>query len=136
MNIANGLSKRVITKLSERNFRVTAARRTIIETLAKQVRPISIQQLVELVAADEASVYRTVSLLVAENLAEEVPVRGGRSQYALTHHHHHHVVCRSCQKVAHVDCTEIPRTPIIKDFSTIDEHEVTYYGLCKTCAIR
>ena len=50
---------------------------------------------------------------------------------------HHHVVCRSCGAVADVDCAvgEAPCliAPDDQGFS-IDEAEVTYWGLCPGCS--
>jgi Fur family ferric uptake transcriptional regulator len=49
---------------------------------------------------------------------------------------HHHLVCRSCGAIADVDCA-VGETPCLtashdQGFS-IDEAEVTYWGVCPEC---
>lgn len=127
-------SKDVLETLSERGYRVTKARERIIAVLEEEHTPLSIKALAAQVSADEASVYRTVKLLVEEGLAEEIPVIQGKSQYALAHGHHHHVVCTECGLIAHVPCQSIPELDHVpENFAVINCHEVTYYGVCKNC---
>ena len=50
---------------------------------------------------------------------------------------HHHLVCRSCGTVVDVDCAvgEVPCLTAADDQGfVIDEAEVTYWGLCPSCA--
>jgi Fur family ferric uptake transcriptional regulator len=50
---------------------------------------------------------------------------------------HHHVVCRSCGAIADVDCA-VGSAPCLTASDnhgfTIDEAEVTYWGLCPDCS--
>lgn len=127
-------SDELLHALAENGYRVTSARRNIVEAVVKSTTPVTIQELAQLVSADTASVYRTVSLLTERGLLEEIKVRGGRSRYATARHHHHHVVCRGCGVIAHTDCDQSLSAPKnIPGFAQIDEHEVTFYGLCQTC---
>ena len=52
---------------------------------------------------------------------------------------HHHVVCRSCGVIADVDCA-VGHRPCLEASDdhgfVIDETEVTYWGLCPSCASR
>lgn len=123
----------LIEALVERGYRVTTARRQLCEALISQKDPVTIQTLVKLVDADEASVYRTVHVLKKEGLLEEISVHNDVSRYSTAIHHHHHVVCRNCHTIAHVPCTG--RIPSIShpDFDHVDNHEVTYYGVCVQC---
>lgn len=123
----------LLRKLSDRGYRLTAARRRIVAALNKSTSPISIKMLAKKVAADEASVYRTIRLLVDEGLAEEIVLTQGKAQYAVAHGHHHHVVCEACGRVEHVPCGgDVPAKPSPL-FALIQRHEVTYYGVCNAC---
>jgi len=126
-------SEAIIKKLSERGHRITEARKGVINLLAQSHVALTIQALAKRAAADEASVYRTMHLLLAEGLVEEIQVRGQRSRFALVGQHHHHAVCRGCGTVAHIPCAEAIRPPQIAGFAELDEHEVTFYGLCNAC---
>lgn len=127
-------SKEALKELSKRGYRITKARERIIAVLADEHSPLSIQALTAKVSVDEASVYRTVKLLLDEGLVEEIPVMQGRPQYALAHGHHHHVVCTECGLIEHVPCQSVPELkPVPENFAAIKCHEVTYYGVCKNC---
>lgn len=126
-------SEAIIQKLSERGHRITKARQDIISQLATSHGALTIQALAKRASADEASVYRTVHLLLVEGLVEEIQIRGQRSRFALVGQHHHHAVCRGCGTVAHVPCAEAIKPPQIAGFAKLDEHEVTFYGLCNVC---
>lgn len=127
-------SEAIIETLSARGHRITEARKGVINLLAESHTALTIQALAERAAADEASVYRTMHLLLAEGLVEEIQIRGQRSRFALVGPHHHHAICRSCGTVAHVPCAEVVKLPKVASFHSLDEHEVTFYGLCNACS--
>lgn len=121
--------------LSERGYRITAARRELARTLAAARSPLTIQELANRTASDEASAYRFVRTLADEDLLEEIVVRGERPRYALRTHHHHHVVCTGCGFIAHVPCGTEPTPPrTVRGFTAITDHDVTFYGQCAKCA--
>lgn len=128
-------SNAILEVLRERGHRVTKAREHIIDVLARQRQPQTTQELAQAVAADEASVYRTMQLLRGAGLLEEIHVAGERPKFSLAHGHHHHIVCNTCGRVAHIPCERItaPQT-LPKDFATVHDHDVTFHGLCKKCA--
>jgi Fe2+ or Zn2+ uptake regulation protein len=127
-------SNDIIAVLQERGYRVTQARTAVIEALSTTHAPQSIQVLCKRVNVNETSVYRTIAMLKAEALIEEITTHVGVTRYAITHGHHHHVVCITCEKVAHVACGQEPKAPVHVDgFSTISFHELTFYGLCTSC---
>ena len=127
-------SKHVTEELQTRGYRLTKARQKIAETLAKSKKSLTIQELVNLVEVDEASVYRTIDTLKKEGLVSVVKIIDGKDQYELAHGHHHHLVCTDCGLVEHIPCGSVKAPqPLPKTFSTIDSHEVTFYGCCAKC---
>jgi Fur family transcriptional regulator, peroxide stress response regulator len=124
----------VITYLKERGYRITDARKRTIDVLCKQEQPIQIQKLCSLVKGiDEASVYRTISMLLAEHFLEEIVLPGEASRFAFSDGHHHHAICTSCGIMEHIECVT-EALPIPQSFKKIVSHEMTLYGLCKKCA--
>jgi Fe2+ or Zn2+ uptake regulation protein len=124
----------VLSHLKEQGYRVTEARKKIIDVLARQQQPITIQNLCLLVSGvDTVSVYRTVSVLQREHLLEEIVVPGEGARFALSHGHHHHAICTSCGTMEHIEC-ETKHLRVPSGFKSIKSHEVTLYGLCKKCA--
>lgn len=128
-------TKQTLRILSDRGHRITDARTRVVRALAQASTPMTIQELADRVSVDEVSVYRTVDLLHEEELVEEITVRNQRPHYALAHGHHHHVICRNCGFIAHVSCPREPQAPRnVRGFAVIDAHDVTFYGMCATCA--
>lgn len=126
-------TKRVLSILTERGYRITHVRKEIVSLLANAAHPLTVQGVVECAQADEASVYRTISLLLHEGLLETIYLSGDQPSYALTFEHHHHTVCTECGYTQHLPCTDLstPRTP--DGFAMLTHHEVTHYGLCTKC---
>ena len=126
-------TSKILDSLSNRGYRITKARIEVCKILSESSAPLSIQGVVAKSTSDEASVYRTMSLLQKENFLEEISIKDSKSLFAIATHHHHHVVCRECGKVAHVPCDSEPQVPVLSSFFCIDDHELTYYGLCLEC---
>lgn len=127
-------SEDMLHALTERGYRITEARRGLCAALTAAKDPLTIQELAERTASDEASAYRFIALLRKERLVEEIVVRGERPRYAPADHHHHHVVCTDCGVVAHVPCGDAPHAPrTVPGFATIEDHDVTFYGRCVSC---
>ena len=128
-------TKKILNTLSERGYRVTKAREMVCQALEKSRSPLTVQELAGRVLVDEVSVYRTIDLLLAEKLVEEILIRDERPRYALSTHHHHHAVCHDCGKVAHIPCGREPQNPKrVPGFKSIDSHDLTFYGVCDTCS--
>jgi Fur family transcriptional regulator, stress-responsive regulator len=84
------------------------------------------------------AVYDVLRALTAAGLVRRIQPSGSVARYeARVGDNHHHVVCRSCGAIADVDCAvgEVPCLTANDDQGfTIDEAEVTYWGLCPACA--
>ncbi len=84
------------------------------------------------------AVYDCLAHLTDAGLLRRLAVDGGPALYETrTHDNHHHCVCRACGLVVDVDCA-IGAAPCLDVADAagfvIDEAEVTYRGLCATCA--
>jgi Fe2+ or Zn2+ uptake regulation protein len=128
-------TKKILESLKIKGYRLTKAREDVVAVLVRHKKPLSIKDIVRQVKVDEVSVYRTIALLNNEKLIEELSLTGGVNQYSLSHGHHHHVVCTNCNLVVHLHVDSEPKAPkSIPGFSKIEDHELTYYGLCTNCA--
>ena len=84
------------------------------------------------------AVYDVLRTLSAAGLIRRIEPAGSVARYeSRVADNHHHVVCRLCGAIADVDCA-VGNTPCLTasddhDF-TIDEAEVTYWGLCPDCS--
>ncbi|MCP2342707.1 Fur family transcriptional regulator [Actinomadura rupiterrae] len=132
----------IAEELRGAGLRVTAARVALLETvrtgdhlgveaLASGVRDrvghISLQ-----------AVYEALHALTAAGLVRRIEPAGSPARFeGRVGDNHHHIVCRSCGAVADVDCAIGPApclTPSDDHGFTIDEAEVTFWGLCPDCS--
>jgi Fur family transcriptional regulator, stress-responsive regulator len=83
------------------------------------------------------AVYDVLRALTGAGLVRRIQPPGSVARYeARVGDNHHHVLCRSCGAIADVDCAvgDAPCLTASDDHGfTIDEAEVVYLGLCRTC---
>ena len=132
----------IAEELRGAGLRVTAARAALlvtvregdhlgVEAIAAGVRDrvghISLQ-----------AVYDALDALTAVGLIRRIEPAGSPARFeGRIGDNHHHVVCRSCGSVADVDCAlgQAPcLTPSDDHGFSIDEAEVTHWGLCLECS--
>ena len=92
----------------------------------------------ELGEVSTQAVYDVLRALTDAGLVRRIEPAGSVARYeSRVSDNHHHVVCRSCGAVADVDCA-VGHTPCLTASDdhgySIDEAEVTYWGLCPTCS--
>jgi Fe2+ or Zn2+ uptake regulation protein len=126
-------------------LRVTQQRLAVLDALGKhphagtdvliaavrKTRPVSHQ-----------AVYDVLRTLADQGLVRRIQPAGSVARYELrVGDNHHHLVCRNCGEVVDIDCA-VGAAPCL-DPSDLDAHapgfeldeaEVTYWGICATCA--
>ncbi len=84
------------------------------------------------------AVYDVLRALTAAGLVRRIEPAGSVPRYeSRVADNHHHVVCRTCGAIADVDCAvgDTPCLTASHDHGySIDEAEVTYWGLCPACS--
>jgi Fe2+ or Zn2+ uptake regulation protein len=92
----------------------------------------------ELPKVSQQAVYDVLRALSTAGLVRRIQPSGSVARYeSRVGDNHHHVVCRSCGVIADVDCAvgEVPCLTAAEDQGfSIDEAEVTYWGVCPECA--
>jgi len=83
------------------------------------------------------AVYDVLRALTDAGLVRRIQPAGSVARYeSRVADNHHHVVCRSCGAVADVDCA-VGDAPCLTASDghgySIDETEVTHWGLCPAC---
>jgi len=84
------------------------------------------------------AVYDVLRALTLARLVRRIQPPGSVARYeSRVGDNHHHVVCRSCGRIADVDCA-VGDTPCLTASDDhgfdIDEAEVVYWGLCPDCS--
>ncbi|BCJ73348.1 transcriptional repressor [Catellatospora sp. IY07-71] len=84
------------------------------------------------------AVYDCLHALTAAGLVRRIQPSGLVARYeARVGDNHHHSVCRSCGRIADVDCAvgEAPCLTASHDHGfAVDEAEVIYWGRCPACS--
>lgn len=131
-------------RLRVAGVRLTRPRRALVETLAKQHGPSSIEKLHQAVGADAcdlATVYRNLAAFEQAGVVRRMHFESGTALYELeasSEHHHHHVVCRVCHRVEPVEgCVVqgIEDSVRARGYSDVS-HIVEFFGVCSDCAKR
>ena len=99
--------QRFVEFLAQRNLRLTAPRRAIIETVFSTRQHFTAEQLLDWSrrrdrSVSKATVYRTLPLLTESGLVHEMDF-GKDSKYYdpnyAEHPQHNHIICQDCQKI-------------------------------------
>jgi Fur family transcriptional regulator, stress-responsive regulator len=123
-------------------LRVTAARVALLETVRAgdhlDVEAIAAGVRERVGHVSLQAVYEALHSLTAAGLIRRIEPAGSPARFeGRTGDNHHHIVCRSCGVVADVDCAvgAAPCLTASHDHGfSIDEAEVTYWGLCPGCS--
>ncbi len=126
--------------LRTHGMRATEGRISLLKTLARQKKPISIEDLQHKLSErlDTATLYRALEALADARLVERVDLQHGHAHYELIpgRPHHHHAVCRSCGTIEDIELSHAPEQEAArrtKQFSIIDTHRLEFFGLCSNC---
>jgi Fur family ferric uptake transcriptional regulator len=91
----------------------------------------------ELPGVSHQAVYDVLRALTGAGLVRRIQPAGSVARYeSRVGDNHHHLVCRMCGDIADVDCA-VGETPCLTASDdqgfTVDEAEVTYWGVCPAC---
>jgi Fe2+ or Zn2+ uptake regulation protein len=132
----------LIERFRQAGCKATPARLAILNILKQTGKPLSVQQIqkkLEEGMADQATVYRTVQTLQDIGLVKPIDFQHGHAHFELTFGpHHHHIVCTACGQVEDViDCgvERMAKQALknSKDFATIKQHSLEFFGVCRRC---
>ena len=133
-------------RLRSAGIRVTKPRIAVLDVL-EEARPshehLSAAAIEERVrsrigAISTQGVYDCLDALEAASLVRRLEPAGQPALYeSRVNDNHHHLVCRSCNLVTDIDCVvgeSACLTPSSTNGFVVDEAEVTFWGLCPSCA--
>lgn len=139
-----GVANDLPTRLRDRGWRLSAQRRAVAEVLVGAHVHLSAEEVLDLARerlpeVSRATVYNTLNELLSMGEVREVDVVDGPRRYdPNVLEHHDHLVCDGCHAIRDVPrAGEAPSVPV-GDLAgyLVTDVEVTYRGLCPTCAAR
>jgi Fe2+ or Zn2+ uptake regulation protein len=131
-----------LTQLQENGYRLTEARRAVVEVIQKATRALTPVQVFDsarkkYAALGLVSVYRTLEKLEELHLVQRVhQPQGCQAFIAASHAHEHLLLCKNCGRVAFFegdDLSDLITTISQKTGYQIHEHWLQLFGLCQNC---
>lgn len=131
------------TYLVKNRLKRSEQREVILDTFLRSERHLSVDDLLRLVQKRRSdigrtTVYRTLKLLQAAGLAQELVLQGQtRFEREYKREHHDHFICKSCGEIFEFSSPEIERIQdeIAADIGfVIDGHRHQIFGFCRDCA--
>ncbi len=142
----------IITALLDRNARVTAPRREIIDAISKVPRTFTAEDVcADLPHIGRATVYRTLKILQDADIICKVVMPGDEMAYSVSADldqepgaasipsHHHHAVCTVCSAVRYFNAEAIERAigalsrSVEGVMGEIIDHRIEVYDVCPRC---
>ncbi len=129
-------------RLRDAGLRVTRPRVAVLEVVHAEPH-LSADRVAERVrarlgAVSVQAVYDALNTLTVRGILRRFEPAGSSMRFeTATGDNHHHLVCRECGSVSDVPCAvgSIPcAVPSQTNGFLVDEAEVTYWGLCASCA--
>jgi Fur family ferric uptake transcriptional regulator len=129
-----------VAALRERGFRLSTARRLILEALFAADGPIAATWLARTLAIDESSVYRNLEVLEGQGIVRHVHLGHGPGLYALLGGAEvEYLHCERCAKVTAVPPARLDavREEIARQFGYATRFtHFAIVGVCAACAVR
>ena len=130
------------TQLQENGYRLTEARRSVIETIQKSTRALTPVEVFDTARKKYAalglvSVYRTLEKLEELHLVQRVhQPQGCQAFISASHGHQHLLLCQNCGRVTFFEGDDLGA--LIQSISKktgyqIREHWLQLFGLCQAC---
>lgn len=144
---AERLHEEVERRLATSGQRYTDGRRQLVDALAAAKGPLSVPDLLRVVAdMPQSSAYRHLTVLAATGVAHRIAAADDQGFFELSdemgNDHHHHVLCGTCGAVADVASSPKIEKVLLEAASLaaadtgyeIDAHRIDLIGTCPKCS--
>ena len=132
----------ILTKLRQRECRITPQRLAILNAFIQSDQHPSVEQVYDQVrinfpTTSLATVYKTVTLLKDVGEILEIGFADGRNRYdGKKPYPHPHLVCTQCNRIVDPEVTLLDRLASEVSQSTgykIVSHQLEFFGICPAC---
>jgi len=134
----------LLSTMQAYGLRQTAQRRALAHAIERIAQPFVAEDLyADLQASprplDLVTIYRSLHQLEALGLLQKSDFGQGPARYCLpvqSEGHHHHLLCRSCQKISHLEICglEKQQKQLAQLGFTQISHKLEFLGLCPKCS--
>lgn len=135
------MEQKNLEKIRSCGGRVTRVRREIVGILEKAGCLLARQEIVSQLESigfkpDRSTIYRELSFLAGNRIANAISI-SGTDYYEIPHSHHYHLVCLECRRIDKVKISnnfEKQETELGgKNGFKITGHTLEFFGYCRKC---
>jgi len=132
----------ILTKLRERNCRITPQRVAILKVFLSRSDHPSVEQVYAQVRTNFpttslATVYKTVHLLKDIGEILEIATGDGRNRYDGSRPYPHpHLICTACKAIIDPELSLLPKLTAEMETTSgfrVTSHQLNFYGICPAC---
>ncbi len=124
-------------------LKITKPRLAVLQAFRDHKKPVSANEIIEKIdptVVNQTTVYRIIESFEQLGIIRQVNLRHKHTDYELIDERdHHHVVCTLCGYIEDFeDCIANKLSKNIldqsKNFSSIEDHALEFFGTCKKCS--
>jgi len=129
--------------LQKREFKCTPQRAAIFEEMInghghRECEEIYLELKKKGVNVSRATVYRTIDILVKNDIARKIEIGDGRGRYEnkVNSAHHDHLICTSCGRIIEFlnqDIEDLQKKIAKRYHYKLKRHVHQLFGICKKC---
>tara|TARA_B100000686_G_scaffold28172_1_gene28187 strand:+ start:389 stop:826 length:438 start_codon:yes stop_codon:yes gene_type:complete len=132
--------------LSSKRATVTSPRLVVLDLLLKEMRPLTIDQVLKLAKGKlaQSTLYRVIGDLTELGLITEFTTPENTMVVELNSDdgsHHHHIFCKNCGSITDIELNDSLELALEKEVAKIekyrsieiDSHSLELYGTCDDC---
>lgn len=113
--------------LKKTNLKVTSARKELLEILTAQKKPISFEDIKDILTMDKATFYRNVLKFEEESIVSSFESNDKKRYYEMQRVPHAHFICNSCSSI------ECLKNVALVELSGYKIMDMIFKGVCKNC---
>jgi Fur family transcriptional regulator, ferric uptake regulator len=132
-----------LQRLRDAGFKITDARRIVLEVLHRSSGHLTSSEIIEQVEAEDssigrASIFRTLELLTSQAIVRPTFLNPTTPSYVLMSQegHHSHIICTQCDRVIELDECHVDKMMAElqeRHGIRLTGHLVEFYGICDDC---
>ena len=113
--------------IEEKNLKITSARKELLEIFYKSKKPVSFEDIKELINMDKATFYRNVIKFEEQSILSSFEANDRKKYYEINENPHSHFICNNCNII---ECLKDVQTPKINGYKI---SSMILKGLCQEC---
>lgn len=113
--------------ISEKNLKLTTARKEILEIFYSAKKPLSFEDVKNRISMDKATFYRNISKFEDESIVNSFESNDKKRYYEIQQKAHSHFICNLCNGI---DCINYIDDINLKGYIIED---IIFKGVCKKC---